>query len=95
VSSTLPTPSLPWSDASLSSFFEHDTTIRDAVVLIHEGGRLLKKSDNASINPQIADLYSICTIHIEEMSSVSNLIVSELLRLIFTASRRRIDVLFV
>jgi hypothetical protein len=70
-SSTLPTPSLPWSDSSLTSFLEHDTSIRDAVILIHEGGRLLRKPENVSINPQIADLYNICTIHIEEMASVS------------------------
>jgi hypothetical protein len=68
-SSGLPTPSLPWSDSSLSTFLDNDTTIRDALVLIREGGRLVKHS-RATINPQIADLYSVCTIHIEEMATV-------------------------
>ena len=62
--------SLPWSDSSLTTFLENDTTIKDTVVLIHEGSRFLKKSADTAINPQIAELFSICTIHIEEMTSV-------------------------
>jgi len=71
--SGLPTPSLPWSDSSLSTFLDKDKTIRDALVLIHEGGRLLKHT-RSTINPQIADLYSVCSIHIDEMSTVRILI---------------------
>ena len=54
----------------LHSILDNDTSIRDVLVLIHEGGRLRKQSSIESINPQIADLYSACAIHIEEMSSV-------------------------
>jgi hypothetical protein len=42
------------------------------LVLIHEGSRLRKRTNVDPINPQIADLYSTCAIHIEEMSSVGN-----------------------
>ena len=70
-SSSLATPSLPWSDASIHSFLDHDTSIRDALVLVYEGSRLKKRSSIDPINPQIADLYSTCAVHIEEMSSVS------------------------
>ena len=69
-SSSLLTPSLPWFDASLRSFLDNDTSIRDVLVLVHEGSRLRKRSSADPINPQIADLYSACAIHIEEMSSV-------------------------
>ncbi len=69
-SSSLLTPSLPWFDASLHSFLDNDTSIRDVLVLVHEGSRLRKRSSANPINPQIADLYSACAIHIEEMSSV-------------------------
>ena len=69
-SSSLPTPSLPWFDASLHSFLDNDTSMRDVLVLVHEGSRLRKRSSVDPINPQIADLYSACEIHIEEMSSV-------------------------
>jgi hypothetical protein len=70
-SSSFPTPSLPWFDASLHSFLDNDTSIRDVLVLVHEGSRLRKRSSIDPINPQIAELYSACAIHIEEMSSVS------------------------
>ena len=63
-SSSLPT-------ASLHSFLDNDTSIRDVLVLVHEGSRLRKRSSIDPINPQIAELYSACAIHIEEMSSVS------------------------
>jgi len=68
-SSSIAAPSLPWSDASLHSFLDNDTSIRDVLFLIHEGGKLRKPGTVDSINPQIADLYSACAIHIEEMSS--------------------------
>jgi hypothetical protein len=71
-STNIQTPSLPWSDASLHSFLDNDTSIRDVLVLIHEGSRLRKRANVDPINPQIADLYSTCAIHIEEMSSVGN-----------------------
>lgn len=71
-SSSLQTPSLPWFDASLHSFLDNDTSIRDVLVLVHEGSRLHKRSSVDQINPQIADLYSACALHIEEMSSVSS-----------------------
>jgi hypothetical protein len=69
-SSTLPTPSLPWSDASIHSFLDNDTSIRDALVLIYEGSRLWKRSSIEHIDPQIADLFGACAVHIDEMSSV-------------------------
>jgi hypothetical protein len=69
-SSSLATPSLPWSDASVHSFLDNDTSIRDALVLIYEGSRLKKRSSIDLIDPQIADLYGTCAIHIDEMSSV-------------------------
>src|SRR5579859_4122450 len=72
-SNGIPTPSLPWSDMSLHQFWDTDTTIRDVLVLVHEGGRLQKRSSKDLISPQIADLYSSCAIHIDEMSSVSAL----------------------
>lgn len=70
-SDSLATPSLPWSDASVHSFLDNDTSIRDALVLVYEGSRLKRQSSGDYINPQIADLYGACTIHIEEMSSVT------------------------
>jgi hypothetical protein len=70
VSSSLATPSLPWSDASIHSFLDNDTSIRDALVIVYEGSRLKKRSSIESINPQISDLYNTCAIHIEEMCSV-------------------------
>jgi hypothetical protein len=77
-SSSIAAPSLPWSDASLHSFLDNDTSIRDVLFLIHEGGKLRKLGTVDSINPQIADLYSACAIHIEEMSSVRALCFSEI-----------------
>lgn len=71
-SSSLEThPSLPWSDSSIHSFLDNDTSIRDALVLVYEGSRLIKPVSTDAINPLIADLYGVCTLHIEEMSSVS------------------------
>jgi len=71
-SSSLETPpSLPWSDTSIHSFLDNDTSIRDALVLVYEGSRLNKSASTGAINPLIADLYGVCTLHIEEMSSVS------------------------
>ena len=69
-SSSLATPSLPWSDASIHSFLDNDTSIRDALVLIYEGSRLKTRSSIDRINPRIADLYGTCAVHIDEMSSV-------------------------
>jgi hypothetical protein len=95
-SSSIATPSLPWSDASLHSFLDNDTSIRDVLVLIHEGGRLKKGSSVGSINPQIADLYSACAIHIEEMSSVRVfLYLRTLADVMSLAFGRCFDVLFV
>lgn len=70
-SSTLPTPLLPWSDASVHSFLDHDTSIRDALVLIYEGSRLRKRASIERIDPHVADLFGACAVHIDEMSSVS------------------------
>jgi hypothetical protein len=69
-SSSVATPSLPWSDSSIHSFLDNDTSIRDALVLIYEGSRLKKSKGSESINPQIADLYGACAMHIDEMCSV-------------------------
>jgi hypothetical protein len=93
--SSLATPSLPWSDASIHSFLDNDTSIRDALVVIYEGSRLIKRSSADPINPQIADLYGACAIHIEEMSSVRILSCAHhfLADVMFKAFRRRFDVL--
>lgn len=69
-SSSLVTPSLPWSDASVHSFLDNDTSIRDALVLIYEGSCLKRRSSIDHVNPHIADLYGTCAVHIDEMSSV-------------------------
>src|SRR5271155_5805093 len=69
-SNNVATPSLPWSDSSIHSFLDNDTSIRDALVLIYEGSRLKKSKGGESINPQIADLYGACAMHIDEMCSV-------------------------
>lgn len=72
-SNTIVTPPLPWSDSSIHSFLDNDTSIRDALVLIYEGSRLNKKKPVELINPQIADLYGACALHIDEMCSVRDL----------------------
>jgi hypothetical protein len=97
-SSSIATPPLPWSDSSIHSFLDNDTSIRDALVLVYEGSRLKKRNGEESINPQIADLYGACALHIDEMCSVRDpFYFSRAIELtgVFTAFGRRLDVLHV